>query len=113
MTNNLIEEYNCNTTLEKSLCEMISLNYAKTMQLSRNFTNCMNVDNKLSSERTKYLHMLRKEIDRSNRSYLMSLNNLIEIKRPKMNINVKSKNTYIGQNQEFNTNPNKSENIRA
>ena len=112
MTNNLIVEYNCNTTLEKSLCETIALNYGKIMQLSRNYTQAMNTGNKLTKETSLYLNTLNKELDRANRAYLMSLNNLIDIKRPKMNINVKSKNAYIADNQQFNTNYNESENIR-
>lgn len=112
MTNNLIAEYNCNTTLEKSLCETIALNYGKMMQLSRNYTQAMNTGNKLTKETSLYLNTLNRELDRSNRAYLMSLNNLIDIKRPKMNINVKSKNAFIADNQQFNTNYNESENIR-
>ncbi len=104
MTNDLIREYKCNTTLEKTLCEVIALNYGKTMQIARKFTWTMNAWEYLSDERTRYLSMLSKELDRANRVYLISLNNLIEIKRPQMSVNIKTKNAYISQNQQINNN---------
>lgn len=112
LTNNLIEEYNCNTTLEKSLCEIVWNSYWKVMQISKKFTNVMIAWEYLSDERTRYLWMLWKELDRANRSYLMMLNNLIEIKKPQMNINVKTKNAYFWQNQQFNNNVKEDENIK-
>jgi hypothetical protein len=35
------------------------------------------------------------ELDRANRNYLNALNNLLEIKKPQMSINVKTKNAYF------------------
>lgn len=112
LTNNLIEEYNCETTLEKSLCEVIWNSYWKVMQISKKITNVMIAWEYISDNRTRYLSMLWKELDRANRNYLTSLNNLIEIKRPQMNVNVKTKNAYFWQNQQFNTNIQKDENIK-
>lgn len=112
LTNNLIEEYNCNTTLEKTLCEVIWNSYWKVMQISKKFTGVMVTWEYLSDERTKYLWMLWKELDRANRNYLTALNNLLEIKRPQMSINVKTKNAYFWQNQQINNNQEKDENIK-
>lgn len=112
MTNDIIKEYNCNTTLEKSLCEIIANSYWKTLQISKKITTCMNAWEYLSNERTKYLSMLSMELDRANRNYLNALNNLIELKKPQMNINIKTKNAYIGQNQQFNNNLQENENIK-
>lgn len=111
-TNNLIEEYNCITTLEKSLCEVIWNSYWKVMQISKKITNCILAWEYISDNRTRYLSMLWKELDRANRNYIMSLNNLLEIKRPQMNINIKTKNAYIWQNQQFNNNIIEDENIK-
>lgn len=113
LTNNLIEEYNCNTTLEKSLCETIGNSYWKIMQISKKITCVMLAWEYISNERTKYLSMLWLEQDRANRNYLTLLNTLLEIKKPQMNINIKTKNAYIGQNQQFNNNDPKNENIKA
>lgn len=112
ITNDLIEEYNCTTSLEKILCETIALNYWKLMTLSQKFNWVMNTGKYLSDERTRYLWMLSKELDRVNRSYITALNNLIEIKRPQMNISVKTKNAYFWQNQQFNNNNKEDENIK-
>jgi hypothetical protein len=113
ITNNLIKEYDCNTTLEKTLCEVIALNYWKVMQISKSFTGVMKAWEYLSDERTRYLGILTKELDRANRTYLMSLNNLLEIKTPHMKINIKTKNAYFWENQQINNNIPKDENINT
>ncbi|MCP4523671.1 MAG: hypothetical protein GY828_05665 [Candidatus Gracilibacteria bacterium] len=112
LTNELIKEYECNTISEKSLCEVIANSYGKIMQISQRITNSISACEFLSNERTNWINMLSKEQDRANRSYLTALNNLIELKRPQMNINVKTKNAYFGQNQQFNNNETKDENIK-
>jgi hypothetical protein len=66
----------------------------------------------LSDERTRYLAMLWKELDRANRHYLTSLNTLLEMKKPQMSINVKTKNAYFSQNQQINNNNQEDENIK-
>lgn len=111
LINNLIEEYNCNTSLEKTLCEMIALNYWKILELTKKYNSVMLAWNTLTNERTKYLNMLSKELDRVNRVYLISLNNLIDIKKPKINLNIKTKNAFISNNQQFNNNLNKNDEI--
>jgi len=114
MTNNLIKEYDCQTTIEKTLCEVVALNYWRTLQIAKKFTITMDAWEYLNDKRTKYLSMLWKELDRSNRVYLISLNNLIEIKRPQMSVNIKTKNAYISQNQQINNNQIRDEeNIKA
>jgi len=111
LTNNLIEEYECNTTLEKALCETIADNYGKTMQLSWKLTQELN-GKYISDTRTKYMAMLSKEKERANRNYLYGLQTLIDLKQPKTNIHIKTKNAYMAQNQQINTNQsNDDENI--
>jgi hypothetical protein len=112
LTNNIIDEYSCDTTAEKSLCEIVANSYWKVMQLSKKYTNVMIAGEYLSDERTRYLAMLWKELDRANRHYFTSLNMLIEMKKPQMNINVKTKNAYFSQNQQINNNKPKDENIK-
>ncbi len=104
LINNLIEEYNCNSTLEQSLCEIIGLNYWKVMQVSKKFTTVMDAWEYLDNDRTRLLSVLSKELDRANRTYLISLNNLINIKRPQMKINIKTKNAFFWEKQQFNNN---------
>ena len=111
-TNDLIEQYDCLNTAERSLCEIIANSYWKVMQLSKKYTNVMATGEYLSDERTRYLSMLWKEMDRANRHYFTSLNMLIEIKKPQMSINVKTKNAYFSQNQQINNNKPENENIK-
>ena len=110
LTNDIIKEYNCNTTLEKSLCEVIANSYWKIMGISKRLNSNLDFEY-FWKERNQFLAILSKELDRANRNYLMSLNNLIEIKRPKMSLNIKTKNAYISQNQQINNNPKKDEEI--
>lgn len=111
LANNLIEEYDCNTTLEKSLCEVIANSYWKIMSISKRLNSNLDFEY-FWTERNQFIWILSKELDRANRSYLTSLNNLLEIKRPVMSINVKTKNAYFWQNQQFNNNETKDENIK-
>lgn len=39
MTNNLIEEYKCVSTLEKTLCETIANSYGKILSISKRLNN--------------------------------------------------------------------------
>jgi len=111
LTNDLIEEYECNTTLEKSLCETIANSYWKIMSVSRKLNNQLWAEY-LSKDRNDFMRVLSQELDRANRSYLISLNTLLEMKKPQMNISVKTKNAYFWQNQQFNNNIDKDENIK-
>ena len=112
LANDLIEQYDCLNTAERSLCEIIANSYWKVMQLSKKYTNVMSTGEYLSDERTRYLSMLWKEMDRANRHYFTSLNMLIEIKKPQMSINVKTKNAYFSQNHQNNNNKPEDENIK-
>lgn len=111
LANNLIEEYECNTTLEKTLCEIISNSYWKIMSISKKLDASLEFDY-FWSERNGFIWVMSKELDRANRNYLTALNNLIDIKRPQMNINVKTNNAYFSQNQQINNNQEKNENIK-
>ncbi len=103
LTNDIIKEYNCTTTLEKSLCETIANSYWKIMSISRKLNNQVWAEY-LSKDRVDFIKVLSMELDRANRNYLNALNNLLEIKKPQMSINVKTKNAYFWQNQQFNNN---------
>jgi len=111
LANNLIEEYSCETTLEKTLCEIIANSYWKIMSVSESLKSSLDFKY-FSNERNSFLNILSKELDRENRNYLTALNNLLEIKRPKMNIKVKTKNAYFSQTQQFNNNQVENEKIK-
>lgn len=107
----LIIEYDCQTSLERSLCEVIAISHGRLISTSK----LMNEDFNLhypSKEKIQYLSILSKELDRENRNYLTAINTLIEIKSPKMTINVNTENAFLSQNQQFNNNQWKNENIK-
>jgi len=103
MATQLIEEYDCKTILEKSLCEMIANSYWRIISTSKLMNEDLNL-NYPSKYKDNYLAILSKELDRQNRTYLSAINTLIEIKSPSMTINLNSENTYLGKNQQFNNN---------
>jgi hypothetical protein len=44
LANNLIEEYKCETSLEKTLCEIIANSYGKIMSISKKLDACLEFD---------------------------------------------------------------------
>jgi len=88
--NQLIEDYNCNTILEKSLCEVISLNYWKIIEISEILVEKIKSPI-ISKYKWKYLVSISLELERAHRCYLAWINSLIEIKRPKLDININNK----------------------
>lgn len=107
----LIKEYDCKTTLEKSLCEIIANSYGRLISTSKLMEKDFNL-NYPSKEKIHYLGILSKELDRQNRNYLTAINTLIDMKNPKMTINVNTENTFLGENQQFNNNHRENENIK-
>jgi hypothetical protein len=79
-SNDIIKEYHCNTTLEKSLCEIISNSYWKIMSISKILNWSLNFEY-FSNERNWFISIMSKELDRANRNYLNAMNNLLEIKK--------------------------------
>lgn len=106
MASELIKEYDCKNTLEKSLCEIIANGYWRIISTSKLMNEDLNLYSP-SKEKINYLAILSKELDRQNRTYLSAINTLIELKNPSMTINLNSENTYLGKNQQFNSNNSK------
>lgn len=111
--NDLIKEYDCKTPSEKALCEIVTNNYFQILRINAKMVSTMNACEYLSDTRNNYINALSKELERANRSYLIALNTLREMKSPQMNINIKTKNAYIWTNQQFNNNQNQDENIKS
>jgi len=111
LASGLVEEYQCNTSLERSLCEIIANSYGRIISTSK----LMEEDLKLnypSKEKMQYLTILSKELDRQNRTYFAAINTLMEIKTPNMSISLNSTNTFLAQNQQIHPNWENHENIK-
>jgi len=100
-------EYDCKTATEKALAETIASSYVRTIQYSKDLT-LYTQNNNLSHEKNGYCNVLSKEIDRAYRVFLNALMTLKQLKNPLLKINVKSKNTFIAQKQQFNNKQNEN-----
>ena len=110
----MIREYGCQTSLEKSLVEVIANSYIRTIETSKRLNNCLNANRYIDDASTRYLAMLSKQIDRSNRQFLSGIIALKQLMSPAVEVNVKTKNAFIAQNQQINSDykpkPTKNEN---
>lgn len=113
----LIKDYDCSTHAEKALAEIITNSYIRIIDNSRRLNNDLgnpNGGHPINENRTKYLAMISKQIDRANRQFLNALITLKQLKAPNIEMNIKTKNTFVAQNQQINANnpieSNKNEN---
>jgi len=115
-SNQLIQEYSCQTSGEKALVQVIVIAYTKILEYSQCLYTCRKID-WFSNEKISYYSMISKELDRANRQFITALTTLKQIKTPSLEINVKTKTAFVAQNQQLNVNPanknnlNKNENI--
>jgi len=109
-SNRLIKEYNCQTSSERALAEVIVSAYAKILEYSRCLYTCRKID-WLSNEKISYYSMISKELDRANRQFITALTTLKQIKMPSFEINVKTKAAFVAQNQQLNVNPTNKNNL--
>jgi len=106
----LIKEYDCQTISEKALVDMVVSAYARVLTYSNKFL-CLKDPEYLSNERSTFLSVLSKEIDRANRHFLAALETLKQFKQPEFSLNIRTKNAFIAQNQNLINNQNKSNEI--
>jgi hypothetical protein len=57
----------------------------------------------VSSEINGYCAVMSKELDRANRHYLSALATLKQLKSPPFQIQVRTQNAFVAQNQQINT----------
>ena len=108
LSSQIIDEYQCTTHAEKMLVETIVNAFIQNLENSRRFNGCIKSNEFISSELTQYLAILGKQIDRSHRQFLSSLSMLKQLKQPQMEINIKTNNAFVANNQQINANPTKS-----
>jgi len=95
---NLQNEYKCISPSEKSLAELITLNFVRTLAVQSKIQNLFG-NNGLSKLDIQYLAILSKELDRAERHYLTSLQALRMLKMPLLTVNIKTQTAIVGQNQ--------------
>lgn len=109
MVQSIEKEYDCKTPSEKALAETVASSYIRVIQFSRELTLCTK-EKSLSHEKNGYYSLVSKEVDRANRHFTTALLTLKQLKSPTMEVNVKAKNAFIGQNQQFNASNTQNEN---
>lgn len=94
---NIQKEYDCQTPTEKSLAEVVTLNFIRILETQRQIKHTE------SNVKTRYdilyIEILSKELDRAERHYLTSLQALRMIKMPQLEVNIRTQTAIVGQNQ--------------
>jgi hypothetical protein len=101
----LIKEFNCTTYSEKALVDLAISAYARNVTYSKKLL-CLRDNKYLTHERNGLMSMLSKEIDKANRHFITAIETLKQFKQPQLKINVKTKNAFIAEKQQFNNNQN-------
>ncbi len=101
LTRRLKKEHDCQSTSEVMLAETIALSHTRALELSSKFAVFKDIEY-LSAEKNGYYGLIAKEIDRAHRRMMHSLSLLKQMKQPLVEVNIKSKNTFLAQNQQFN-----------
>lgn len=98
----MIKDLQCQTHTEKVLVDAVVSAYIRTLRFTEAFTAAMDNDNSLWPEKINFLNMVGKQLDRANRHLLSAYQTLIQLKQPPLKVQVKAKNAFIGQAQQFN-----------
>lgn len=108
---NLQREYNCKTPSEKSLAEIVALNFVRVLGAQSKINSYLSKDS-VTDMGIGYLNVMSKELDRAERHYLASLQALKTIKSHSFEVNIKTNTAVVGQNQivQANNRQNKSNN---
>lgn len=100
---NLQTEYNCKTPSEKSVAEIISLNFVRVLSIQQKINAYLDMKT-ISENGIGYLNVMSKELDRAQRHYLVSLHTLKMLKMPPLAVNIRTQTAVVGQNQTVQTN---------
>lgn len=98
LSRNIQKEYNCTTASQKATAESISCSYGRMLQLSAKIARRLDIGS-LSELDIKYLAVLSKELDRTQRHYVTALQTLFMLKQPPLNITVKANTANIANSQ--------------
>ena len=101
LTTDIEKEYNCTTSLEKSLVGTIVNAYARILDNSRRLNAELECNN-ITSNRNKYISNLSVQVDRANRQFLNSILALKQLKAPAVKMNIKADTAFVAQNQQVN-----------
>lgn len=101
LSTQIIKEYQCETHTEKMLTEIVVNDFIRILDNSRRLNNELNCTN-ITENRNAYIANISKQTDRAHRQFLSSLFALKQMKVPNIEMNIKTKNAFISQNQQIN-----------
>ena len=101
----LVAEYDCKTSGEKMLVDLIVGAYSRNLTLTKFLVNTASTGH-TTSNLNAFMSAADKGVDRANRHLISALETLRQMKQPALKVNVKTNNAFISQNQQFNQNEN-------
>lgn len=97
----LIKDFSCTIHAEKVLVDTIVGAYIRNLFATERMTACLN-STAIHKDRADYVGIISKEVDRSNRHLITAYHLLVQIKKPPINIQVRTQNAFVAQAQQFN-----------
>jgi len=102
-------EYDCKTTIEKTLAESIASSYVRIIHYSKRLNEYILRETVADKEKTDFYNFIGKELDRAHRQHSSSIMTLRQIKAPTLPFNVSAKTAFFAQNQQINNYDNQDE----
>ena len=95
---NLYKEYKCDTPSKKALAESATLNFCQSMRMQEEIQIYLS-RRQFTDIGVTYINVLSKELDKSHRRFLVTLQTLKNFNVPPLNINLKATTANIANNQ--------------
>lgn len=103
MTRQIEKDYDCKTATEKATAEVITIAYIKMIDSSRMFTDWSENKGTLKmKDRIGYLEVMSRQTDRACRQFIAGLALLKQMKQPPLEVTIRTKNTFVANNQQIN-----------
>lgn len=99
-TKQIISEFSCERPSEKALAQVVVSTYIRVLNLSKKMRVVLSFDH-ADKERTAYIAILSKELDRAHRQYLTAYQALKHTKMPPLELKLKAKTAFVAQNQQM------------
>ncbi len=98
-----IEEYHCETELEKAVARMAVSAHIRAIDNSKRLNEHLDMGS-TGRDGNRYLETLSKQIDRATRQFLSSVITLKQLKAPMVDMDIKVNTAFVSQNQQINVN---------
>ncbi len=106
------KDYKCTTALEKATAELVALAHVQVINDQKRLNDFLNCVEEVDDASTRCGAFFSKQADRSYRNFLSMMTALRQLKQPQLEVNIKTHNAFVAQNQQINDNRNYHENIQ-